>query len=153
MVSAAHQLGVSDWDWSDEETLEHEPNSADGRGSGLARCPECYQSVKNYMKNTGAADVFKIPESPWLPAKITSQHCRARERGGTGCTLCCSIPQQKKGREYSLPQLHLSQWTPTLLPAGPESALAANACLMLSIITRVLPLHKSCSEQTLLVDW
>lgn len=119
---------------------------------GLQDIFQCYQSVKNHMKNTGAADVFKIPESPWLPAKITSQHCRAQEHGGTGCTLCCSIPQQKKGREYSLPQLHLSQQTPTLFPAGALSTLAANASLMLSIITCVLSLHKSCSEQTLLVD-
>lgn len=132
---------------------QHSHSSVDSRGSGL--CQTSFNAIKvlkNHMKNTGAADVFKIPEPPWLPAKITSQHCRAREQGGTGCTLACSIPQQKKGREYSLPQLHLSQQTPTLFPAGAESTLAANASLMLSIITCALSLHKSCSEQTLLGD-
>lgn len=87
---------------------------------------QCYQSVKNDMGSPGAADVFKIPESPWLPAKITSS---IAGHGSTGNRLYSELFKSttKEAGECSLPPLHPSQQTPTLPPAGAGGARAVNA--------------------------
>lgn len=85
------------------------------------------------MKSTGAADVFKIPESPWLPAKITSQGTRTR-RNRLYFMLFDSTT--KEGKRILSPTI--ASFPATLFPAGAVSALAADASLMLSVLAGVL---------------
>lgn len=46
LVSTAHQQGVSDRDWSDEETLQHGPSSMDIEAVGLPVIPFAIKVLK-----------------------------------------------------------------------------------------------------------